>query len=112
MSGENEQTDILSALRASIRAWPEYRRYQDCEKQMWRVPGLKAGVDALRRDIYAMGELDDAAYLAEARRLCEANADLLANPAAAAYLEAEAGLCRRIREYYRVINEEAAVHLP
>ncbi|MDO4478182.1 MAG: YlbF family regulator [Lachnospiraceae bacterium] len=86
--------------RYGVRELPEYARYQECEAAMLRVPGLKIEIDKLRVALYELHDHTPAeGFLTANENLWKTYGDLMKIPEAVAFLRAEAGLNRKLREF-------------
>jgi len=100
-------------INDSIRQFPEYERLKKHEKDVLRVPGLKARLDSYRKalyELYANAEGSD--LIAKTAEIREAYADVLSLPEAQAYLRAEAVLLKKVREIVEKTVRAADVRAP
>lgn len=111
-ASDNDMTRDIGRIKEMVRSLPEYKRYRECEKRLWYIPGLKAKADDLRLDIYRLYQTPTDDFLEVSRHMEEKHADLLSIPEVGEYLKAEAALCRRVREFYKAVMDEADIHLP
>lgn len=107
-----QEKSLTDKVADAVRALPEYTKFQDAERQLFRVPGLKAQADKLRREIYELNQTEHEDFLAATDEFRAEHAELLNNPEVAAYLRAEAALCGRLRRLYSVAASISDLSLP
>ena len=89
---------IQDEFRNAIRKMPEYIRYQEKERELLRIPGLKAQVDDFRRELYEL-YADENCHDLMARTdvIKKKYEDLLKQSEVSGYLRAEAVYLRKVR---------------
>lgn len=97
-------------LLNSIRNHDVYREYVERENMVSSNPKLKAEIDVLRRNSFLMYQKED--WFDEADRLNEQFAELRKVPEVNAYLEAEADLCKMIREIQAYVVTSLNIQIP
>ena len=104
---------LSDEFREKIREMPEYIRYQEKERELLRIPGMKADIDEFRKQLFALYDTGDCHDLiARTRVLEEKYEELLKTPEAAAYLRAEAVYLRKVRIFLESGARAADVRIP
>lgn len=101
-----EGSELLAEM---MKDDPDYRKYLEVSEKLEADQGLAERVHAFRRKNY---ELQNSSADPEQAMwdMCREYQDLIRNPLASAYFEAEASVCRMIKEVMNYICDE--VQLP
>ncbi len=108
MGQVSECTDEL--IRA-IRNSRDYVRYTRAEELLKKDPELKRQVDEYRLRVFRMQESRQDLY-EYSDHMQKEYENLLSNPLAAEYLDAESSVCRMLQRIVWRISEGVAVELP
>ncbi|MCI1727249.1 MAG: YlbF family regulator [Lachnospiraceae bacterium] len=100
-------------LISEIKKSEEYKRYQQCETALLRVPGLREKIDRMRSDTFSVYHGASGQDLISDSEMLEKKYEMLQRiPEAQEYLRAETDLCVLLREICGQLTKEAGVRLP
>ena len=110
MDDVGKNTELLVE---SIKNCSAYKQYRKSERDLQKYPGLGEKLDLLRGDIFDMYSNSPGDEMLEnAEQLERTYQEMQKIPEVNAYLEAEADLCRQIRDIYMRLIREVGIHLP
>ena len=105
--------EMIPLLVQSIKNCSAYKQYRKSERDLRKYPGLGEKLDLLRGDIFEMYSNSPGDEMLEnAEQLERTYQEMQKIPEVNAYLEAEADLCRQIRDIYMRLIREVGIHLP